>query len=116
MLLSRAAEVALAALPYLDGRGPLAPGRGVKELAGTANLRAPFLAKVLQRLVERGVLRSKRGRTGGFVLGRPASEITVADVVLAGLGATAFLGERLTLRIVVAAVAILAGIALTLRR
>ena len=83
MLLSRAAEVALAALPYLDGRGPLAPGRGAKALAGAAKVPAPFLAKVLQRLVERGVLRSKRGRTGGFVLGRPASEITVADVVLA---------------------------------
>jgi Rrf2 family protein len=83
VLLSRAAEIALAALPHLDGRGPLAPGRGVKELAEKANVPAPFLAKVLQRLVERGVLRSKRGRTGGFVLGRPSSEITVADVVLA---------------------------------
>lgn len=83
MFLSRAAEVALAALPHLDGRGPLAPGRGVKALAEKANVPAPFLAKVLQRLVERGILRSKRGRSGGFVLGRPAAEITVADVVLA---------------------------------
>ena len=83
MFLSRAAEVALAALPHFDPRGPLAPGGGVKALAEKANVPAPFLAKVLQRLVERGVLRSKRGRTGGFVLGRPAAEITVADVVLA---------------------------------
>ncbi len=83
MFLSRAAEVALAALPHLDGRGPLAPGRGAKELAERASVPAPFLAKVLQRLVERGILRSKRGRRGGFVLGRPAAEITVGDVVLA---------------------------------
>jgi Rrf2 family protein len=83
MFLSRAQEVALAALPLLDGRGPAAKGRGVKELAAEAKVPAPFLAKVLQRLVDRGLLRSKRGRSGGFVLGRPAAEITLADVVLA---------------------------------
>jgi Rrf2 family protein len=83
VFISRAAEVALAALPRLDPRGPSAPARGTKALAGETLLPAPFLAKVLQRLVERGVLRSKRGRSGGFVLGRPAAEITVADVVLA---------------------------------
>lgn len=48
---------------------------------------APYLGKVLQKLARAGVLRSKRGRTGGFVLGRPASEITLADVVLAVEGA-----------------------------
>ena len=83
MLLSRAAEVALAVLPRLDPRGPAGPGAGVKALAGAARGPAPFLAKVLQRLVRRGLLRSKRGRSGGYVLGRPAAEITVADVVLA---------------------------------
>jgi Rrf2 family protein len=83
MFFSRAQEVALATVPLLDPRGPAAPGRGVKELAEHARVPAPFLAKVLGRLVDRGLLRSKRGRTGGFVLGRPAVEITLADVVLA---------------------------------
>ncbi len=45
-----------------------------------------------------------------------AAAVQLAVPVLAGVGATAFLGERLTARIAVAAVAILAGIALTLRR
>ncbi|HEX9052040.1 MAG TPA: DMT family transporter [Anaeromyxobacter sp.] len=45
-----------------------------------------------------------------------AAAVQLAVPVLAGLGATAFLGERLTLRVAVAAAAILAGIALTLRR
>ncbi|MGA7990384.1 MAG: Rrf2 family transcriptional regulator [Thermoanaerobaculia bacterium] len=83
MFFSRAQEVALAALPLLDPHGPSGPGRGVKDLAADARVPAPFLAKVLGRLVDRGLLRSKRGRTGGFVLGRPADEITLADVVLA---------------------------------
>lgn len=83
MFFSRAQEVALAALPLLDPRGPAGRGRGVKDLAAGSGVPAPFLAKVLGRLVDRGLLRSRRGRTGGFVLGRPAGEITLADVVLA---------------------------------
>lgn len=87
MLLSRAAEAALKALPLLDPRGPEAPGRETRELALACGEPAPFLGKVLQKLARAGLLRSKRGRTGGFVLGRPAVEVTLADVVLAVEGA-----------------------------
>ena len=45
-----------------------------------------------------------------------AAAVQLAVPVLAGLGATALLGEQLTLRIAIAGAAILAGIALTLRR
>ncbi len=83
MFFSRAQEVALASLVHLDRRGPTGEGRGVRELAAAAGVPAPFLQKVLGRLVDRGLLRSRRGRKGGFVLGRPATEITLADVVLA---------------------------------
>ena len=55
----------------------------MRDLAERAQLPAPFLAKVLQRLALAGVLRSRKGKAGGFVLGRPASEITLADVLLA---------------------------------
>jgi len=87
VLLSRAAEAALKALPHLDPRGPDAPGREVRALAFACGEPAPFLGKVLQKLARAGLLRSRRGRTGGFVLGRPAAEITLADVVLAVEGA-----------------------------
>lgn len=87
MLLSRAAEVALRALPHFDPRGPEAPGHEARALALACGEPAPFLGKVLQKLARAGLLRSKRGRTGGFVLGRPASEITLADIVLAVEGA-----------------------------
>src|SRR5512135_3644933 len=87
MLLSRAAEAALKALPHLDPRGAEAPGREARDLALACGEPAPFLGKVLQKLARAGLLRSKRGRAGGFVLGRPASEITLADVVLAVEGA-----------------------------
>lgn len=91
MLVTREAEVALAALVHLDPDGPPAAGRAgparlgpsIGELAEAARVPRPFLAKVLQELAQKGLLRSKRGRTGGFSLGRPAREITLADVVLA---------------------------------
>jgi len=87
MLLSRAAEVALKALPHLDPRGPDASGHEARALASACGEPAPYLGKVLQKLARAGLLRSKRGRTGGFVLGRPANEITLADIVLAVEGA-----------------------------
>ena len=83
MFFSRAQEIALAALPHLDPRGAAGVGRGVTELAKAAGVPAPFLSKVLGRLADRGLLRSRRGRGGGFVLGRPAAEITLADIALA---------------------------------
>ena len=83
MFFTRAQEIALAALPLLDPRGTQGKGRGVIAIAQAAGVPAPFLSKVLGRLVDRGLLRSRRGRGGGFVLGRPASDITLADVALA---------------------------------
>jgi Rrf2 family protein len=80
---SRAQEIALAVLPLLDPEGPSGIGRGATEIAAAAGVPAPFLSKVLGRLADRGLLRSRRGRRGGFVLGRPASEITLADIALA---------------------------------
>ena len=83
MYFTRAQEVALAALPLLDPEGPSGIGRGAAEIAEAAGVPAPFLSKVLGRLADRGLLRSRRGRRGGFVLGRPAAEITLADIALA---------------------------------
>jgi drug/metabolite transporter (DMT)-like permease len=45
-----------------------------------------------------------------------AAAVQLAVPVLAGVGATVFLGEQLTARVAVAGLAILTGIALTLRR
>lgn len=82
-MLSRPAEIALLVLPLLPPDGPREPGRLVRSLAEESGLSRAYLAKVLQQLADRGLLRSRKGRTGGFVLGRPAREITLADVVVA---------------------------------
>lgn len=52
-----------------------------RDMAEELGLPAPFLGKVLQPLVAKGILHSQRGRSGGFRLARPASEIRLQEVV-----------------------------------
>jgi Rrf2 family protein len=40
-----------------------------------------FLAKIFQALAKGGVVKSHRGAKGGFSLAKPASEITIKDVI-----------------------------------
>ncbi len=68
---------AVAALPE-DGSYCLA-----KELSSQLNLPGPYLAKILQGLVQADILESVRGPKGGFRLTRPAHRITVGEVVSA---------------------------------
>jgi Rrf2 family protein len=51
------------------------------ELVDGTNLPRDFMAKVFQRLVHGGLLRSAKGRGGGFSLARPAHEITMMQIV-----------------------------------
>lgn len=66
--------IALARLP--EGRYQLAEG-----LARRHRLPANFLAKVMQRLATRGLLRGRRGPGGGYALARPASGIALSEIV-----------------------------------
>ena len=53
--------------------------RGV--IAREQGIPAKFLESILLRLREGGLLTAQRGTTGGYSLARPASTITIADVV-----------------------------------
>jgi Rrf2 family protein len=58
------------------------------QLAAYFDLPAPYLAKQLQSLVRAGILTATTGPRGGFRLGRPASEITLLQIVEAVDGAS----------------------------
>jgi len=80
MKLSRACGYALLALAYLarhGGNGPVT----VDGIAAAEGLSESFLRKSLESLAGAGVLRSERGRGGGFRLARPARRITLLEVV-----------------------------------
>lgn len=79
-LLSRTGEYALRAVLLLaDRNGGRALSAG--EMARVLGVPHNYLAKTLQRLVRRGVLRSIRGPGGGFVLARDACELAISAVL-----------------------------------
>ena len=55
----------------------------VKEIAERTGLPQPYLEQILLAVKGAGLVRSKRGVGGGYVLSRPPEEITLADILAA---------------------------------
>jgi Rrf2 family cysteine metabolism transcriptional repressor len=53
----------------------------VQQIAERQNIPAKFLFQIMQVLKRVGIVRSKRGTEGGYVLTRPPEEITVGEVI-----------------------------------
>jgi len=83
-LINREADYAVKALLTMAGRGK--ETTPVTGLTGALGLPRPYLRKIMQTLAREGVVRSSKGRGGGFVLARPAGRIAVADVIRAFQG------------------------------
>ena len=64
---------------HADEPGPTS----VSDIARRTGLPQPYLEQILLALKGAGLVRSKRGVGGGYVLARPAEEITLADIVSA---------------------------------
>ena len=80
--LSKKADYALMAMKHLA----LRVDRGsssAREIAEQYDIPIELMAKVLQRLVQRGLLASHQGTHGGYRLSRSPRQITVADVIQA---------------------------------
>jgi Rrf2 family iron-responsive transcriptional regulator len=79
MRLTRQTNYAMRILMYCaanDGRLSRIP-----EIAEAYSVSELFLFKILQPLVENGLVQTVRGRNGGVRLGRPADKINLFDVV-----------------------------------
>lgn len=67
----------------------------VKEIAERTTLPQPYLEQILLAVKGAGLVRSKRGVGGGYVLARPPSDITLAEIVAAVDGPiTTVMGEH----------------------
>ncbi|MDO9207856.1 MAG: Rrf2 family transcriptional regulator [Sulfuricurvum sp.] len=78
MLMTRASEYALLSLIILaKASRPL----DVDSLSRELDISKSFLAKILQSLARKGILKSFKGVNGGFELARKSSEITVLEVL-----------------------------------
>jgi len=79
-MLSQKARYAVHALIVLaehDGEEPMM----IAEVAERARVPRKFLEQILLDLKRRGIVRSVRGRSGGYLLGRDPKDITFADVL-----------------------------------
>jgi Rrf2 family transcriptional regulator, iron-sulfur cluster assembly transcription factor len=90
MIYSKPCEYAIRALAFL-ARSPREGGAPGMVIAREEGLPAPVLGKVLQELVRKGLLESRRGPGGGFRLARKPQLITLRDVVAAIDGLDQFL-------------------------
>ncbi len=52
----------------------------IAELSG---IKSQYLSKVFSELTRSGLITSRRGRGGGFMLSKPASEIMLNEIILA---------------------------------
>ena len=62
-----------------QGRSPTS----VRDIADRTGLPQPYLEQILLALKGAGLVRSKRGVGGGYVLARPAAELTLSQIVSA---------------------------------
>jgi Rrf2 family protein len=80
--LSKKADYALMAMKHLALRGDRSSS-SAREIAEQYDIPIELMAKVLQRLVQRGLLASHQGTRGGYHLARQPGQISVADVIQA---------------------------------
>jgi Rrf2 family transcriptional regulator, cysteine metabolism repressor len=70
----------MAELARLHGSGELAQ---IEQLARTEAVPATFLAQILLKLRDSGLITSRRGNQGGYTLARPPNEISLHDILVA---------------------------------
>jgi len=79
-MLTPTCQYALRALVHL-GRSDSGHPLLARDIAAAESIPQAFLSKILQSLVQNGLVRSQKGPGGGYVLNRPAGQITVEDVM-----------------------------------
>lgn len=60
-----------------EGRGPVK----INEIAEVQAIPQRFLENILNQLKQGGVVESRRGKEGGYLLARPAGEITTTTII-----------------------------------
>jgi Rrf2 family protein len=79
-MLSQKARYALHALIVLAEHGGEEPLQ-IAEIAEEARVPRKFLEQILLDLKRRGIVRSQRGRAGGYLIGKAPKDISFADVI-----------------------------------
>lgn len=78
MQVSRTLDYAVRSLIYMGGR----PGLkfSMKQISESQHIPQNYLAKIMRRLVNRGIVRSKVGPEGGYMLRKTPAELNLREV------------------------------------
>jgi len=96
MKISTKGEYGIRAMLYLAmaGEGGAVPSH---EIAEHQAIPEPYLRQILAQLSKDGLISSSRGPQGGHLLGRPAEDISLRDVLLSLEGHTTSIDQILAL-------------------
>src|ERR1043166_7646708 len=83
MKLSVKSDYAARAVLALARRYQTGASQRVEDLADAHGIPANYLVQILIELKSQGIVKSVRGKEGGYLLGRTPSEITLGDVLRA---------------------------------
>lgn len=79
MRISKRVEYALLATQYMAAnKDRVVPAR---DIASRNSISVALLSKVLQQLVQTSIIQSFQGIHGGYTLARPATDITILDII-----------------------------------
>ena len=81
MFRTDASKYAIRAVTHLAGLHDQEYPVSAAEIGKLEDIPPYYLAKVMQSLAHAGIVRSTRGRDGGFTLARPAGEIHVLEII-----------------------------------
>ncbi len=81
MQVSRKVDYALRAVIHLANDEHRGRACSVAEIAERESIPKQFLEKIIRDLIRTGLVRSRRGPHGGYVLARPADTVTFRHVI-----------------------------------
>ncbi|GGZ39042.1 hypothetical protein GCM10007049_35460 [Echinicola pacifica] len=89
---SKTCEYAMRAVIYIAVRSQEGQRTGIREIAENINSPEHFLAKILQKLSQQGLVLSIKGPHGGFYIDAPGLQRPMADIITALEGNELFTG------------------------
>ncbi len=89
MLISSKGRYALRLMIYIAAFGDDEGKIALREVAERESISLKYLEQLVRPLMNAGLLKSVRGKGGGYMLAKPAEEIRAGDVLRAAEGSTA---------------------------
>ncbi|MBL0145008.1 MAG: Rrf2 family transcriptional regulator [Chitinophagaceae bacterium] len=82
-MFSKSCEYAIRAMIFISQKSKDEARVGIKEIAIGTNTPQHFIAKIMQTLSKKKLVKSIKGPNGGFYLGKQDAKTTLADIVKA---------------------------------